>query len=189
MSAIISRIFIQGYQCKIEEIDYVDGELRITKTRRFRDTLLTYSPPSFYSFGLPTNLTDPFESSTVYVGLSSVRGAGQGLFVRRPVRAGQLVSFFSGLILDCVRGAARSSLDRRVEEEEEKFVRNRNSLYFTDMVNPERKFDICVFVPPEYSDLDQYKATLGHKSNHRESPNVRWVEHNPLTKPSIYLYL
>ena len=169
------NVFFLGYHCKIEKIDYVDGEVKITKTSRFRDALISYSPPNFYSFGVSPNLTDPFEKSTVYVGPSSVQGAGQGLFMRRQVRAGHLVSFFSGLVLNCVLGAFRSALNRRLEEKEEKHERNKNSLYFSDMVNPGRKFDICVFVPPEYSDLDQYSATLGHKSNHRLVPNIRWL--------------
>ena len=122
---------------------------------------------------MPTNLTDPFEVSTVYVGLSSVLGAGQGLFVRRLVRAGHLVSFYSGLIHDCDLGQDRSSLDRRVEHEEDRLERNRNSLRLMDVVHPEKKFDLCVFVPPEYSGLDQYRATLGHKANHDAEPNAR----------------
>ena len=167
--------FSLGFYCKIEETDYVDGEIKITKTSRFREALISYSPPNFYSFGVSPNLTDPFEKSTVYVGPSSVQGAGQGLFLRRRVRAGHLVSFFSGLVLNCVLGASRSAFNRRLEEEVEKHERNKNSLYFSDMVNPGRKFDICVFVPPEYSDLDQYSATLGHKANHRLVPNIRWL--------------
>ena len=170
---MIFTFFTLGNYCKIEEVNYVDEEVKITKTSKFRDNLITYSPPNFYSFGVSPNFTDPFEKSTVYVGPSSVRGAGQGLFTRRRVRAGHLVSFFSGLVLSCVIGAARSVLDRRLEDEEEKHERNKNSLYFSDMVNPEMKFDVCVFVPPEFSELAQYSATLGHKSNHRLVPNIR----------------
>ena len=153
----------------------VNGELKITSIRRIQDTPLSYSPPNYYSFGLPTNLTDPFEKSTVYVGPSRVEGAGQGLFMRREVRAGQLISLYSGLILDCDEGNGRSSLDRRVEEAEcqSSFNRNRNSLFFMDMTNPDKKFDVCVFVPREYSSLDQYSATLGHKANHDIEANAR----------------
>ena len=147
--------------------------MKITSTSRIRDAPLSYSPPNFYSFGLPTNLTDPFEKSTVFVGPSKVEGAGQGLFMRREVRAGQLISFYSGLILDCDKGNGRSSLDRRVEAEDDKHKRNRNSLFFMDMTNPDKKFDVCVFVPPEYSSLDQYSATLGHKANHDREANAR----------------
>ena len=107
----------------------VNGELKITSTRRIRDTPLSYSPPNFYSFGLPTNLTDPFEKSTVFVGPSKVEGAGQGLFMRREVRAGQLISFYSGLSLDCDKGNGRSILDRRVEGEDDNHKRNQIQLW------------------------------------------------------------
>ena len=51
--------------------------------------------------------------------------------------------------------------------------RNRNSLFFMDMTSPDKKFDVCVFVPREYSSLDQYSATLGHKANHDREANAR----------------
>ena len=172
---MVSWISFSGYHCKIDEIDIVNGQVRITSTRKTRDTPLQYNPPNFYSFGLPTNLTDPFEKSTVFVGPSKVEGAGQGLFMRRAVRTGELISFYSGLILDCDKGNSRSILDRRVEEAEclSSFNRNRNSLFFMDVTKPEKKFDVCVFVPREYSSLDQYSATLGHKANHDLEANAR----------------
>ena len=118
-------------------------------------------------------MTDPFEKGTVFVGPSTVEGAGQGLFMRRAVRVGELISFYSGLILDCDKGNGRSSFDRRVEAEDDKHKRNRNSLFFMDVTKPEKKFDVCVFVPREYSSLDQYSATLGHKANHDPEANAR----------------
>ena len=103
----------------------------------------------------------------------TLEGAGQGLFMRRAVRAGELISFYSGLILDCDKGNGRSRFDRRVEAEDDKHKRNRNSLFFMDVTKPEKKFDVCVFVPREYSSLDQYSATLGHKANHDPEANAR----------------
>ena len=171
--AFSSRHF-SGYQCKIEDIDFEDEEIKITRTSRFRDTVLSYNPPNFYSFGLPPNLTDPFEKSTVFVRPSTFEGAGQGLFVRRAVRAGHLISFYSGLILEAAAGHERSSLDRRVEADGDRERRNANTLSLMDVTRPEKKFgDLCVFVPPEYSSLDQYSATLGHKANHDGEPNAR----------------
>ena len=164
---------MSGYQCKIEEVGFENGEIKITRTSRFRDTPLSYSPPNFYSFGFSKNLTDPFEKSTVIVLPSTVEGAGEGLFVRRAVRAGELISFYSGLILDCVEGHDRNSLDRRVDTRAAREKRNDNTLTFMDVTKPENKFEICVFVPPEYSSLDQYSATLGHKANHDAEPNAR----------------
>ena len=170
---MIFTFFTLGYYCKIEEVDYVDEEVKITKTSKFRDNLITYSPPNFYSFGVSPNFTDPFEKSTVFVRPSTFEGAGQGLFARRAVRAGHLISFYSGLILDCVEGHDRNSLDRRVDTRAAREKRNDNTLTFMDVTKPENKFEICVFVPSEYSSLDQYSATLGHKANHDAEPNAR----------------
>ena len=49
--------FSLGFYCKIEEIDYVDDEVKISKTSKFRDNLITYSPPNFHSFGISPNST------------------------------------------------------------------------------------------------------------------------------------
>jgi hypothetical protein len=39
---------------------------------------------------------DPYEKKSVYVGLSSIPGAGEGLFARRRMSPGDLVSYFGG---------------------------------------------------------------------------------------------
>ena len=33
--------------------------------------------------------------------------------------------------------------------------------------------DLCVSLPPEYSSLGSYRATLGHKVNHADEGEVR----------------
>ena len=47
----------------------------------------------FYRYPL---LTDLYEDVTVYVDMSTVEGAGEGLFASRDIECGQLVSLFSG---------------------------------------------------------------------------------------------
>ena len=38
---------------------------------------------------------------------------------------------------------------------------------FMDAYDADKRFSgLCVSVPPEYSQLGQYRATLGHKANH-----------------------
>ena len=39
---------------------------------------------------------DPFERKSVYVEDSTLPDAGEGLFARRPISKGQLISYFSG---------------------------------------------------------------------------------------------
>ena len=48
----------------------------------------------------------------------------------------------------------------------------RNSLAIFDRQQPGRQFHgLCVFVPPA---LAGYRATLGHKANHADSPNAEY---------------
>ena len=65
---------------------------------------LTYSPPSYHSFGLPPTQRDPFENNTVAVRQSIIgdmeeRDRGEGLFTVREVKRGEVVSFYSGFII------------------------------------------------------------------------------------------
>ena len=94
----------------MEEVDLGTG---LVRTRVTSNTSLTYSPPSFHSPGLPPDLADPFEAATVAVRPSGVAGAG--LFTVRGVGAGQLISFYSGLVNLCAAAEATIKLDRRLE--------------------------------------------------------------------------
>ena len=98
----------------VEEVDLGTG---LVRTRVTSNTSLTYSPPSFHSPGLPPDLADPFEAATVAVRPSRVAGAGAGagLFTVRGVGAGQLISFYSGLVNLCAAAEATIKLDRRLE--------------------------------------------------------------------------
>ena len=55
-----------------------------------RETLMNH----FGQFG---RISDPHERKAVYVGESSIPGAGDGLFAKRNFRSGQLVSYFGGV--------------------------------------------------------------------------------------------
>ena len=52
-------------QCSLEQVARVGAELGVVETRQLAPALLTYSPPSHYSTGIPGHITDPFEDSTV----------------------------------------------------------------------------------------------------------------------------
>ena len=58
---------------------------------------LTYSPPAYYHFGVDPLQMDPFENNTVEVRNSVIEG--EGLFSKRLIRKGELVSFYSGLFI------------------------------------------------------------------------------------------
>ena len=53
--------------------------------------VLSYSPPSYNSFGVPPTQMDPFENNTVEVKQSEY---GEGLFSKRDIKKGELICFF-----------------------------------------------------------------------------------------------
>ena len=42
-------------------------------------------------------LADPYESALVYPGISTIQDAGEGLFAKTDIKAGQLIAFFNGV--------------------------------------------------------------------------------------------
>ena len=60
--------------------------------------ILKYSPPSYNSFGIFPTLKVPFQNNTVVVKQSSI-GFGVGLFTKRNIEKGELISFYSGFII------------------------------------------------------------------------------------------
>ena len=61
-----------GVQCSLEQVAAVGEELGVVETRQRAPALLTYSPPSHYSTGIPPHITDPFEDNTVRFKYSSI---------------------------------------------------------------------------------------------------------------------
>lgn len=106
---------LPGVQCSIDKVETGDGDLIIAETTNLSDTLLSYSPPTHYSTGVPPLLPDPFEENTVRVKPSQIPGAGEGLFATRDIGDGELVAFYSGFINTCKSCYNHMELDRRVD--------------------------------------------------------------------------
>ena len=164
---------IEGHQCTIEDINYIDEhQLEISKTRRTNEEILSYSPPTFYSFGVPPLLPDPFERNTITVKGSNIEGANEGLFVKRNIKKGELISFYSGYLNTCAALLDHLLMDRRVGRSINRL--NQNALAVYDTLQPEKTFHkLCITVPLEFSSLEKYQGTLGHKANHSPDPNAK----------------
>ena len=92
-------ILNKGHYCEIIETCYNDhGKLLAIKTKvKENSPTLTYSPPSYNSFGQSPTQRDPYEDNTVEVKASTIRiSIGDGLFVKRNVQKGEVVAFYSG---------------------------------------------------------------------------------------------
>ena len=101
---------------------------------------------------------DLWETDLVEVKTSFCEGpsAGQGLFLKRNVQEGQIVALFNGLRYlssrnNCQDDSPDQNFDYRIR------------------LNGDTDIDI----PPQYTSLENYCATLGHKANHSFSPNAK----------------
>ena len=86
---------VSGHYRTLDTATVVNGFISLTFTDQIGREVL-YDPPScFYISRYPLE-TDQYEDDTVYVAMSSVEGAGEGLFASRDIQCGDLVSLFSG---------------------------------------------------------------------------------------------
>ena len=107
-------------------------------------------------------LEDPYEQKTVYVAESMIEAAGDGLFLRRDVEAGDLVAIYNGVRL--------SEHEARLRKED------RRSVYRI------HGWDNTILnIPRAAQTIDTYAASLGHKINHAKataaSAEFRFLEH------------
>ena len=105
-------------------------------------------------------LEDPYEQRMVYVAESMIPGAGEGVFLRRDVRPGDLVSIYNGV--------------RMTEQESRLRKEDRRSAYRIHGQAGE-----ILNIPTWAQSLDNYTASLGHKINHDKKANAefRFLDH------------
>eukprot|EP00088_Acartia_fossae_P013039 TRINITY_DN16753_c0_g1_i2.p1 TRINITY_DN16753_c0_g1~~TRINITY_DN16753_c0_g1_i2.p1 ORF type:complete len:220 (+),score=19.68 TRINITY_DN16753_c0_g1_i2:84-743(+) len=96
----MDHLLLQGKRTRLGEICR-NGNSWILKFSELSGPLLTYSPPSHYSLGVDALHSDPFEEGTVEVRESNIPGAKQGLYTRRDILAGEVITFYSGYVIDC----------------------------------------------------------------------------------------
>ena len=103
-------------------------------------------------------LSEPYEQKTVYVASSKISKAGEGLFAKRCIEKGKIVSFYNGVRYLKKRsegGKSYKSSDFRLNLDK-----------FTD-----------IDIPQRYRNLENYRATLGHKVCHtfdKDTLNVKF---------------
>eukprot|EP00941_MAST-03F_sp_MAST-3F-sp1_P005356 g5356.t1 len=112
-----------------------------------------YDPPTNTRISSSPLLADPYEKNVVKVAPSTIDGAEEGLFMRQDVKAGQIVSFYSGIFVSC----------DEVEDRPDDFSQSANVINLDE--------DVAIDVPMKYAKIENYCATLGHKVNHSAENN------------------
>ncbi|KAM7111874.1 histone-lysine N-methyltransferase SETD7 [Ciconia maguari] len=144
---------------------FIDGEMIEAKLATL--TSVEDGKPQFevvpgspvYSFDKSTSscistnalLPDPYESERVYVDVSLISSAGEGLFSKVAAEASTVMSFYNGVRI------THQEVDSR------DWALNGNTISLDD--------ETVIDVPEPYNHAAKYCASLGHKANHSFTPN------------------
>jgi len=147
-------VFIEGFQCE-------DGMMKPTWKFMPHQNHFSYDPAagtnSSDSNFLSSNplLKDPLEDYWVEFQESTIKGAGDGVFLKRDAPKNTIVAFFNGIHI---------SLDDTLRNEKMK-----QSVH--KMWN-DWDSDAMVYIPKNYININAYNASSGHKINHNSDYNV-----------------
>ncbi len=108
------------------------------------------------SLGQNTTTPEPWEAMHVYVRESQLPQGGEGLFAKKSIAKGSVLSFYNGIRLN----TASLLMEQRYGHSD-----------YRIRLNAETDLDI----PKGWESLDKYSATLSHKANHSFGPNVEWI--------------
>ena len=104
-------------------------------------------------------LADPYESVTVEVKQSNVEGAHDGIFARKNTGKNVILAFYNGIKL--IPNIASPNLDWAADSYK----------IFDPSKTPNGTIDIM----EKYRDINNYYATLAHKTNHSFVPNCEFL--------------
>ena len=104
---------------------------------------------------------DPHERRSVYVGISRIPNAGEGLFARQDFKHGDLVSYFGGQ-----RTFSWKFLFKNMSTNEREYAASIQ----IDMgaISPKNwgiDENLVIDIPLPYRSIVDYRTTLGHKAN------------------------
>ena len=137
---------IEGHYVKIVDASW-DTKFPIPVVKITHSELLTYEPSTDSIICKNTSLSEPYEENSVVVARSKESNAGEGLYSKRSIEKGKVVSFYNGVRYlkgRSERGKSYKSSDYRVSLDK-----------FTDLD-----------IPLKYCMIENYRATLGHKACH-----------------------
>ncbi len=120
----------------------------------------SYCPSDSERIHCDWTLRDCYESVTVVTRVSSVNGAGEGLFARSCLPKDRVVAYYNG-----VRVAPGQCYSNRAN--------NYDYQIYVDWGDTDRSD--FVDVPAECTNNSTYCASLAHKANHSFRPNCRYV--------------
>jgi len=115
------------------------------------------------SIGSYRKRTDPHERRSVIVGLSGVPGAEQGIFARRNLFIGDVISYLGGL-----KTYRRNFLFGNMTQSERE---DAGAMFYNFGNNAPPRWQVppnmVIDIPDPYRNTAEYRTTFGHKVNHK----------------------
>ena len=133
-------------------------EIKYAVVRSRKKDVFTYEGAKRSRMSSKPTLMDPYERRNIRIGQSGLGDhTGEGVFARRDLMEGEVIMFYGGIYVEDISYWDNMTVEQR--EDVHKNLLEYNDTYGID-------------VPPDYSDILRYRATLGHKINHSFLANV-----------------
>ena len=114
------------------------------------------------NIGTQRQRMDPHERRSVYIGNSTIPGAGEGIIAKRSFQPTDLISYFGGL-----KTVRENFLFKNMTVSE---LEDAGSYFYNFGFNCPPHWninrDLVIDTPNPYRSIVQYRTTLGHKVNH-----------------------
>ena len=157
---------VSGAKCE-------SGLLRLHFSQPVSGKSFRYDPPSATSFGDQPLVGDPLDNRYVFLFQSlQFPSAGEGLFAREDIPPDTVFVLYGGHVL------TDAEMKDFMEEEQE--ANRRANIGLTDPAATAKWMyrhhikpcNLRIDIPPEYGTADNFRATLGHKVNHKFDPTA-----------------
>ena len=147
----------QGQYCTVTRVCVSeDGALSLDTeiNTAVMSHVLTYSPPAYHHFGVNPLQMDPFENNTVEVRSSVIEG--EGLFSKRLIKKGELVSFYSGLFIH--KNSIISPINKTANSMSvvERNYIEKYTLQLSNETSIQHWHDMAVDIPPRYKSIKHH---------------------------------
>ncbi|KYQ92708.1 histone-lysine N-methyltransferase [Tieghemostelium lacteum] len=132
------------------EKEYIENECKSV----YKEFQLKFDESTEKRISLSPMIPDLYEQYYCYVSTSTVENSGQGLFAKRDIPPGLIISFYNGTRIT----------HKQTDSRDWKLNSNTISLDSETVID----------VPTKYNDISVYQSTLAHKSNHHPNNNAEY---------------
>ena len=154
-------VLLRGFHRRVVGYRCIDGILvlkfsNLNPDDKLNPTFRFEMPNSSFISSNP-KLMDPYEKSNIYVKESTIAGMrySEGIFAKRHIPSFRLVAVYAGVLLT---DSECQDIFKNVSIEMHEDL-HKNQIELND--------DLTIDVPPHYSDIINYRSSLGHKVNNK----------------------